>query len=49
MGLVLVPYLDQLRPELLKIPNLDAPKINFFSSAYTKITETDASVRTSYF
>lgn len=47
MGLVLVPYLDEWRLELLKIPNLGAPKINFSLSAYIKTTETEASMRIS--
>lgn len=49
MGLILVPHLDHQRPELDKIPNLDAPKINFFSSVYIKIRESEASMRMSYF
>lgn len=47
MGLVLVPYLDERRLELLKIPNLGALKINFSLSAYIKTTETEASMRIS--
>lgn len=47
MGLILVPYLDHQRPELQKIPNLDAPKINFSSSVYMEITESEAFMRIS--